>query len=124
MTNRLFTIYGILPIPVGNQVELQVFGLRTTIFGSNLTPMQHEPLVRDLVTGVLYGQQWHFTSVDSKNATDVPLETRKDLQLVERIIGRVAATRTFTGKLPEMGSVGLLTTLLVSVDDPTGNLKN
>ena len=117
MTDRLFTIYGILPIPVGNQVELQVFGLRTTIFGSNLTPMEHQPLVRDLVTGILYGQQWHFTSVDSASATDVPLEPRKDLQRVELIVGRVAATRTFTGKLPEMGSIGLLTTLLVSVDD-------
>ena len=118
MTNRLFTIYGILPIPVGNQVELQVFGLRTTIFGSSLTPMPHQPLVRDLVTGVVYGQQWHFTNADSVNAMDVPLEPRKDLQRVELILGRVAATRTFTGKLPEMGSVGLLTTLLVSVGDP------
>jgi len=118
MTDRLFTIHGILPIPVGNKVELRVFGLHTSVFGSKLTPMEHQPLVRDLVTGVLYGQQWHFTSLDSANAADVPLESRKDLQLVERIIGRVAATRTFTGKLPEMGSFGLLTTLLVSVDDP------
>ena len=124
MMNRLFTIHGVLPIPVGNKIELRVFGLRTSIFGSNLSPMEHQPLVRDLGTGVLYGQQWHFTSVDSTYAGDVPLESRKDLQLVELIIGRVAATRIFTGKLPEMGSVGLLTTLLVSVDDPTGNLKN
>jgi hypothetical protein len=118
MTDRLFTIYGILPIPVGNQVELQVFELHTSVFGTKLTPMEHQPLVRDLVTGILYGQQWHFTNADSANATDVPLEPRKDLQRVELIRGRVAATRTFTGKLPEMGSVGLLTTLLVSVDDP------
>ena len=119
MTNRLFTINGILPIPVGNKVELQVFGIRTAIFGSNLTPMEHQPLVRDLVTGVLYGQQWHFTDRDSLNAHDVPLEPRKDIKLVDRIIGKVAATRTFSGRLSDMGEIGLLTTLLVSVDDPT-----
>ena len=116
MTNRLFTINGILPIPAGNAVELQIFGLRTAVFGPSLTPMKHQPLVRDLVTGVLYGQQWHFTNNDSLKADDVPIEPRKDLQLVERIAGRVAATRIFSGKLPDMGEDGWLTTLLVSVD--------
>jgi len=118
MANRLFNIRGILPIPAGNPVELQVFGLHTSVFGSKLTPMEHEPLVRDLATGVLYGQQWHFTSDMFAKAEEVPLEPRKDLQLIERIVGRVMAARTFSGKVPGMGTEDLLTTLLISVDNP------
>jgi len=114
MANRCFTIVGSLPIPLGNKVELQVFGVRTNAFRSSLSPMEHQPLVRDLTTGVLYGQQWHFTNNGFASAIDVPLEPRQDLQLVERITGRVMATRTFSGKLPGTGSPELLTTLLLS----------
>jgi hypothetical protein len=74
MTDRVFGIQGAVPIPVGNTVEVLVFGLRTKVFGAALTPMEHDPLVRDVVTGVEYGRQWHFTDDHDAPATMVPLE--------------------------------------------------
>ena len=74
----------------------------------------HDPMVRDLDTGVVYGRGWHFTPDDDMPATEIPHEVRADLTVVERVLGRVTGARVLSGLLPEeSGRHGWITTLLV-----------
>jgi hypothetical protein len=115
MSERVFTVQGQLPIPVGHAVELVFVGVRTGLFSSALSKDEYKPLVRDLVAGVVYGRQFHFTNDDALPATEVPLAPRADLPIVERVTGRVRAARIFWGKLPDHGSGDWVTTLVVAM---------
>jgi hypothetical protein len=81
--------------------------MKTKFFGSALTPMIEMPLIRDLDTGVVYGRDWHFTAEQGIDATQIPLEVRGDLTVMERVVGRVVGARVLSGLMPEeSGSPG------------------
>ncbi len=95
-TPRVVHLLGVLPIPVGHEVEVRVFLLDTALFGKKLEPQLQDPLIVDLDTGIVYGEAWHFGKVSgivNDVQQNLPLEPRADLQVYERWRGRVTATR-------------------------------
>jgi hypothetical protein len=90
--------------------------LRTGIFSGEMTREEYKPLICDLNSGVVYGRQFHFTPDDELRADVVPTLPRNDLQVAERIIARVLATRIFWGRLPEHGSGDWVTRLVVTTE--------
>lgn len=116
MNQRTIVIQGQLPVPVGHAVDVTWFMLRTGVFSGAMTREEYKPLVCDLNTGVVYGRQFHFTADEDMRADLVPTLPRNDLQVAERIIARVLATRIFWGRLPDQGSGDWVTTLVVAVE--------
>jgi hypothetical protein len=116
VADRLFHVQGVLPIAVGSFLEVTVFGLRTNVFGPpKIEPQPDRALVRDLNTGVVYGRTWHFRNDQTEKVDDaLPFEPRADLLVVERVRGRVRATRIVHGELPGFGSADWVTSLLVT----------
>lgn len=103
---RVLHIRGALPIPVGNRIEIAIFAL-------NKAPQPHDPLVRDLTTGVVYARTWHYER-DVSDVTRLPMAIRGDLPVVERIVGVARAVRIVSGLCPdESGRHGWVTTLSV-----------
>jgi len=89
------------PIPVGHRIDCQWFSLAVEgIFsGSQMYPYPHEPLIKDLDTGIEYCSERGFQRSAAKmpdrpiEVTDQPLT---GAQVTHRIIGRVTRCRVVT----------------------------
>ena len=94
----ILQLIGVVPIPVGHEVEIRVFLVDTAVFGSKLEPQLDSPLVIDIDTGIQYGEQWIFkdsgdSNIGSLRANPLPLGPRSDLKEHGRWRGRVTAAR-------------------------------
>ena len=89
------------PIPVGHRIDCQWFSIAVDgIFsGAQMYPYPHEPLLRDLDTGIEYSSEKGFER-NSAKMPDHPIElTDRALagaQITHRIIGRVTRCRVVT----------------------------
>lgn len=103
-------------IPVGNRVEISIFALNTGVFREKLDPAIYDPMVRDLTSGVVYAQTWHYAA-DGADVTKLPLEVRRDLRVAEQVVGQVRFVRIVTGLCPDdSGRHGYVTSMVVLVD--------
>ncbi|HET9956808.1 MAG TPA: hypothetical protein VFQ61_20070 [Polyangiaceae bacterium] len=94
MAKRLFVLKQLAMVPVGGEVEIRFFQKpkRSSWDGSlkdvRGEPVQHEAVIRDLATGVIFGMDWHFQlGLDSPTQRDACPE----LVLVETVRGRVTS---------------------------------
>jgi hypothetical protein len=97
-SDRTFVILGVVAVPVGHRVEVTVFTRDVGVVRVDLVPQPQEPLVRDLDTGVAYGRIFHFSHQEGVQPdVTLPLEARTDLEVAERVVGRVVACRVISG---------------------------
>lgn len=117
--HRTFHVRGVLAIPAGHRVEISIFALNVGAFRAKLEPQLHDPLIRDLSTGVVYGRTWHYAQQDTTDVALLPMAVRGDLAVVERVVGEVLGARVVSGLLGEdAGRQGWVTTLIVAVEPP------
>jgi hypothetical protein len=104
MQPQTYTLQHVAPIPVGHRVELQFFEEAGSggLFKKGEANL-HEPMVRDLDTGVIYASHWHF--VDRASITQTSYFTKVNayppaplpaLKPAGRVLGRVLACRVIT----------------------------
>jgi hypothetical protein len=118
MASRVFHIAAHVAIPVGHRVSITVFADNVGVVRPKMQPVPLQPWVQDLTTGIVYGRSWHYLADVTSDIARLPLEPRKDLQVVEQIIGVVRATRIVRGPFePASDAYADVTTLLVSIGD-------
>jgi len=113
VNDRYVSMKGVVAVPVGHRVEVTVTAHEALSGG--MEPAIWNPRLRDLETGVIYGDSWDFTNKDC-TVDQLPFEVRRDLVIAERFVGRVRACRILSGKLPDMGTVGWITNLWLSIE--------
>lgn len=88
---------GILPIPVGHQVEVRVYAAEEGLFSKAWVPHPEDPWLLDRTTGVAYGSAWHYKEIamyrSGEVIPDLPMEVRSDLREHARMSGVVKNTR-------------------------------
>lgn len=88
---------GVTPIAVGSLVEVTLFEVEEGMFSKSWVPQADKPLIRDLTTGVVYGEDFHFAELSSYRSgevrADLPMEVRRDLREYARHRGTVRACR-------------------------------
>jgi hypothetical protein len=116
----LVHVIGVVPIPVGHEVEVRVFLVDTAIFGKKLEPQFDDPLITHVETGIVYGSASHFKDGAGgglmEPLADLPLVPRTDRQEHGRWRGRVTATRIAVIE----GNKGLYTQTSLSIDPIEG----
>jgi hypothetical protein len=96
MGTRVFDLAMHVPLPVGHRVEVLTFRKpqRSAWDGSikhwEGDIPEREMVVRDLVTGIFYGMEWHFRESPTDRGGATPLA---GLILVDRFEGTLAACR-------------------------------
>ncbi|MEZ4392741.1 MAG: hypothetical protein R3A48_16750 [Polyangiales bacterium] len=82
---------------MGSLVEVTLFEVEEGMFSKSWVPQPDKPLIRDLTTGVLYGEDEHFAEISSYRSgevrDDLPMEVRRDLREYARHRGKVRACR-------------------------------
>jgi hypothetical protein len=97
MSIQMVHFPAVLPISVGHDVEVRVYTVEEGVFSKAWTPKPGDPWIHDRTTGVVYGSDWHFQTVNTYRSGDVmpqlPMEPRSDLRVHAQIIGKVRACR-------------------------------
>jgi hypothetical protein len=88
------------PIPVGHRVEVRWYAtMRGGVFGVRTEEQPHQPLVKDLDTGIEYMGEWlfkHGGSKRAKRALEIDEHIKKELQVVRTLVGTVSRCRVVT----------------------------
>lgn len=83
----------VLPLAVGKEIEWRTFW-GTTGFLVKDDVVLEPPLIRDLETGVVYGEHWMFIDLNmyvSGRVEDIPLTIKADLKEHSRFTGKILA---------------------------------
>lgn len=126
--HQTFTLQQIAPIPIGHRVELQFFeeAASAGLFKKDTAePNWHEPMARDLDTGVIYASHWHFverssmgTNAHFAKVNTYPPNVLARLKPAARVVGRVVYCRVITESVGS-GIFKVQTTLTVA-PEPEG----
>jgi hypothetical protein len=87
-------------IPVGHRIEVRWFEASSAgVFGTKTEEQPHQPLVRDIDTGIEYMGDWmlkHAGSKRPKRALEVDEHVKKELEVVRTLVGTVRRCRVVT----------------------------
>lgn len=88
---------GILPIPVGHQVEVRIYAAEEGLFSKAWVAHPEDPWLLDHTTGVVYGSAWHYKVIamyrPNEVIPDLPMDVRSDLKEHARMFGVVKSSR-------------------------------
>ena len=88
------------PIPVGHRIEVRWFAASSAgVFGTKTEEQPHQPLVRDVDTGIEYMGDWmlkHAGAKKPKRALEVDEHVKHELEVVRTLVGTVSRCRVVT----------------------------
>jgi hypothetical protein len=88
------------PIPVVNRVEVRWFEASSAgVFGTKTAEQPHQPMIKDLDTGVEYMGNWlfkHGGTKRAKRALEIDEHIKKELEVVRTLVGTVSRCRVVT----------------------------
>ena len=91
MTRRSLAIPGTVAIPVGHRVAVIILCRDAAVFGRDMKPVPHEPLLVDLTTGIYYGFEWQLASEVRDLRLVFSPEPAPNAEIAERFTGVVAS---------------------------------
>ena len=109
----------VAPVPVGHRVEVCFLRRRVAgLFSNTLVEADHQPMITDLDSGVVYASELPWAPGDGLKQPDQPLPLRVGsgpaAEVKQRLVGRVRACRVLT--LRGLSEVDEQTHLLIEVD--------
>jgi hypothetical protein len=89
------------PVPVGHRIEVRWFQASSGggVFGNKTEEQPHQPLIKDLDTGIEYMGDWmlkHSGSKRPKRALEVEEHLKHELEVVRTLVGTVRRCRVIT----------------------------